>query len=219
MKNLGVVLTCLMVIFSSHFSSAQGASENGFTPRLVVYGEASNKIQADVIVAYFNVYETNYELEYDPRRIQNLQQLKIDQLGLKRYMSNPTYEGLRSAPPGTPIEMKFTSPEVYTEMMMKASEASDDQVTVSLDFAYSQVSEMKKQTAKDLLINEAMKNAKEQADKLASAAAVRLGNIIYIEEMPDYNVYNYSDEGYTLGMGLYDVMVYVKLQIQYEILK
>lgn len=217
MKNWSSLLFIAIMALSSLNIKSQSSLIGDPTPRLAAYGDAWKDLEADVIVAYLNVWDASYS-EMDPLKLQNMQRMKIDQIGLRNYMSNPTYEGLKTAPMGSAIELKFPSKASYEEAMTKASSASDENVVVSIDFSFADVSPLRKQQALDGLITEAVGNAKKQAEKMANASGVRLGSIIYVEEMPNYNVYGYNDEGYG-GYSGYSVRVSTRILLHYEIVK
>lgn len=218
MKKLHWVMSIVLLFTIILNVDAQTGFVNNQSPRVVAYGEASRDIEADAIVAYLNVWDATYS-ETDPQKMLSMQRLKIDQLGLRNYMTNPTYDGLKASPAGTPIELRFPSKSTYEDALYRASGSSDENVAVSIDFSYADVSAQKRQQAMDGLIEEAVGHAKRQADKIASASGVKLGSIVYVEELPNYNVYGYNDEGYGAYPGQYNVRISCKIQLHVEIVK
>lgn len=218
MKNL-LAFTILAIALLENVKTQAQIGTFSTSPRIIVYGEATKEVEPDVIVAYLNIYDANYDVSYDPKRLQNLQQITIDRIGCGKYMTNPTYAGLKSYTGTGGFELRFKSRAEFDETVNKCMNASTEEVTVSLDYSFAEISDVKKQQIKDQLLDLAIADGKKRADKLATGTGVRLGGVIYAEEIPDYGAYAYDGEGYGNYLNAFSVKVVVKVQLHYEILK
>src|SRR5687767_12001225 len=94
--NLNSLLIASLMTFSITASSQVGNIYE--MPRVMVQGEASTRIEADVIYAWLNIYDNNYNYDYtvpyDDKAFRKKQQEIVDKIGLKDALVSPTYAAL-----------------------------------------------------------------------------------------------------------------------------
>ncbi|MFM9984202.1 MAG: SIMPL domain-containing protein [Flavobacteriales bacterium] len=220
-------ITSLLFAGAMVLTTALRAQESNIynLPRVVVNGEASKKVEADIIYGWLNIYDNNfnydYTVPYDDKAFKKKQLEMVDKLGVKDMMVNPSYESLKAGTATSPFQLKFTSKTQFAAMQAKAAALGTEFYTVSLDFASVEISDEKRKTITDQLLDIAMVDAKSKAEKLAKGLGGVLGKPLYIEEIKDYygggGMYDYSGE--TTGMYNADMMVTItaRVSVQFEL--
>lgn len=207
------------------FTTALKAQESNIynLPRVMVNGEATKKVEADIIYGWLNIYDLNYNYDYtvpyDDKAFKKKQLELIDKLGVKDMMVSPGYDALKAGTATSPFQLKFTSKSQFTAMQAKAATLSTEFYSVALDYGSSEISDDKRKTIMDQLLDAAMADAKSKAEKLAKGLGGILGKPLYIEEIRDYYGGGY---GYGEGMeGMYnaDMMVTItaRVSVQFEL--
>lgn len=212
-------------ILISFFSTAQNNSLSD-TPRLVVYGEASVKADADVITCWLNIYDNNisydYSIPYDDKKFKKDQQAYIERLGVKDYMSNPTYANLKSYVGSGPFELKFSSKSQYEAVQKKIQDNYNESMSVSMDIAKTEISDTKRKQLYDQTLDQAVADAASKAQKMAASLKATIGTPVYIEEMRNdsYSVYPplSASYDYDYGYGNTDMQVTISSRVQLQYL-
>ncbi len=222
MKLNGLLFTAAMLC--SFFSNAQIGNIYEM-PRVLVNGEASTKVEADVIYGWLNIYDNNisydYTIPYDDKAFKKKQQEIIDRTGLKAAMVSPSYAALAAGTATGPFQVKFKSKAEFEAAQAKAMKENGENYAVSLEFSTADVSDEKRKSITNDMLDKAIVDAKAKADKLSKGLGATLGRVLYIEEVKDYYAAPAYDYGY--GEGSYlsnmDMMVTItaKVQVQYEL--
>lgn len=195
------------------------------TPRLVVYGEASVKADADVITCWLNIYDNNvsydYTIPYDDKKFKKDQQAYIERLGVKEFMSNPTYANLKGYTGSGPFELKFSSKAQYEAIQKKIQDNYNESMSVSMDIAKTEISDTKRKQLYEQTLDQAIADAASKAQRMAASLKATIGTPIYIAEeniglsvVPGYGAYDY-DYGY--GNTDMQVTIISRVQLQYLI--
>lgn len=193
-------------------------------PRVLVTGEAVNKVEADVIYGWLNIYDNmysyDYTVPYDDKAFRKKQQEIIERMGLKDALVSPGWSSVVAGTAAGPYQVKFSSRSQFEAAQSKAAAQSSEAVSVSLEFASSDVSAEKRKTITSQLLDQAIQDAKAKAEKLAKGLGGMLGKPIYIEEIRDYYAgpaYDYGMEGGYMPVNDMMVTITARVQVQYEL--
>lgn len=188
-------------------------------PRMMVYGEASIQVEADAINAYLNIYDNlnyDYSQPTDPKTTQSKQIALIERLGCKEYMITPRYVDMKTYMGAGPFELRFPTREKFEEFRGKAMMNNSEEMTVTLDYASSDLSAEKRKNLKSQMLDQALLDAKAKAEKMAKSLGVLIGLPLYVEEIMDYPSYGGEGDMYGYNPNMM-VIVSSKVQIQYEL--
>lgn len=188
-------------------------------PRMMVYGEASIQVEADAINAYLNIYDNlsyDYSQPIDPKMTQAKQIAIIERLGCKEYMITPRYVDMKSYMGSGPFELRFPTREKFEEFRGKAMMNNSEELTVTLDYASSDLSAEKRKTLKAQMLDLALTDAKAKGEKMAKSLGVLIGLPLYVEEILEYSAYTSEGDMYGYNPNMM-VTVSSKVQIQYEL--
>ncbi len=217
MKILSLTFSLLILITSQIQAQVTSVYD---TPRMMVYGEASVQVEADAIIAYLNIYDNtvnyDYTQPYDPKTTQSKQIALIERLGCKDYMTTPRYTDLKTYIGSGPFELRFPDREKFEAMRGKAALNNSEEMTVSIEYASSDVSPDKRKQLKSQMLDLALQDAKAKGDRMAKSLGVILGLPLYVEEVMDYNTYGAEGDMYGYSPNMM-VTVSSKVQIQYEL--
>jgi len=219
------VKTCLLsiaiMVSTSLISQNQVLSD---TPRLVVYGEASVKADADVITCGLNIYDNSYTYDYtqpyDDKKLKKDQQSMIERLGVKEFMTNPTYANLKGYNGTGPFEVRFNNKSQYDAVMKKIQDNYSESISVSMDIYKTEVSDAKRKQLYLQTLDQAIVDGASKAQKMATSLKATIGTPVYVEEMnitqavaPGLGVYDYD-----YGYGNVDMQVTIKSTVQLQYL-
>ncbi len=218
-KNISFAVVALMTSFPS-FAQTNSLSD---TPRLIVYGEASIKADADVITCWLNIYDNTYTYDYtqpyDDKKFKKDQQSFIERLGVKDYMSNPTFANLKSYTGTGPFELKFSNKSQYDAVMKKIQDNYNESISVSMDVYKTEVSDAKRKQLYEQTLDQAIADAASKAQKMATSLKATIGTPVYIEEVMGDSAYPaLSAYDYDYGYGSTDMQVTIKSKVQLQYL-
>lgn len=210
-------------ILVSTFSIAQTNSLSD-TPRLVVYGAASVKADADVITCWLNIYDNNvsydYTIPYDDKKFKKDQQAYMERLGVKDFMTNPTYANLKGYTGSGPFELKFSSKAQYEAIQKKIQDNYNESMSVSMDIAKTEISDAKRKQLYEQTLDQAIADGASKAQRMAASLKATIGTPIYIAEeniglsvVPGYGAYDYD-----YGYGNTDMQVTISSTVQLQYL-
>lgn len=211
-------------ILVSTISTAQNTALSD-TPRLIVYGEASVKADADLITCWLNIYDNtmtyDYTIPYDDKKFKKDQLAFIERLGVKDYMSNPTFANLKSYTGTGPFELKFSNKSQYDAVMKKIQDNYNESISVSMDVYKTEVSDAKRKQLYEQTLDQAIADAASKAQKMATSLKAAIGTPVYIEEVsgdsstlyPPLSAYDYD-----YGYGNTDMQVTIKSKVQLQYL-
>ncbi len=217
MKILSLTFSLLLLITSQLFAQVTSVYD---TPRMMVYGEASIQVEADAIIAYLNIYDNalnyDYTQPFDPKTTQSKQIALIERLDCKEYMTAPRYTDLKTYIGTGPFELRFPDRAKFEELRGKAALNNSEEMTVSIEYASSDISSEKRKQLKSQMLDLALQDAKAKGDRMAKSLGVILGLPLYVEEVMDYSTYGSDSEMYGYSPTMM-VTVSSKVQIQYEL--
>ena len=195
-------------------------------PRVMVNGEATIKVEADVIYAWLNINDNmvtyDYTTPYDDKAFKKKQQEIIDRTGLKNALVSPSYVAIASGAATSPFQLKFNSKAEFEAAQLKALKENGENYTVTLDFASAEISMEKRKTITNQMLDQAIIDARAKAERLVKGLGTSLGKVLYIEEIADYYAqgtydYGYGEGGYNIGASDMMVSISAKVQVQYEL--
>ncbi|MFN0033126.1 MAG: SIMPL domain-containing protein [Flavobacteriales bacterium] len=205
--------------------SAQAQTTNIYEmPRVSVQGEATTKVEADMIYAYLNIYDNTYSYDYttpyDDKAFKKKQQEIVEKMGVKNAMVSPTAASLMAGTAAGPFQLRFNSRAEFEAAQAKAGKENNESYSVSLEYNKAEISDEKRRTITAQMLELAMTDAKTKAEKMAKGFGAVLGRVLLIEEIKDYYAapeYNYDYDG--MYMQNMDMMVSItaRVSVQYEL--
>lgn len=210
---LSLFLTCT-------FCDAQTPSVQD-TPRIMVYGEATIEVDADVILGYLNVYDNSmsydYSAPYDAKKVLSNQIDVISKLGCKDFMINPKYDDLKNYAGAGPFELRFTSKEQFESIRQKAMMNTSEMTVITLDYHLSSISAEKRKQLEGQTLDQALVDAKSKGERMAKSLGVTIGTPLYVEEIQSYDGHGYEGQYFGIEGQNMKVIVISKVQVQYQI--
>lgn len=217
-----ILLLTLMMSTNAAFAQSGSIYE---IPRVVVYGENTIEVEAESVSCWLNIvdnsliYDYSGSDTYDPKRWKIKQQTMLDQLGVKDYMVNPTYAGLKGYLGSGPYELKFTTKAQYESVLAKVQTASNEETAVYMEISKTDISAEKRKAITNQTVDAAIADAKAKAERLTKGLGAILGSPILIEEIASPNYYDYGAEAYGEIPGGFLIKITSRVQVQFELKK
>lgn len=217
--NKFILTTAVFFVFLQNQAQAQ-TNTAPMVPHMAVYGESSIEVDADRVTCYLNIYDNtasyDYTEPYDDKLFTSKQMLLIDKLGCREFMTNPKSESLKTYTGAGPYELKFNNAAQYEAILAKVQTNSSDEMTVSLDYVSSEISDDKRKKIQSDMLDLALTEAKIKAERMAKSLSVQLGLPLSVDEMDTVNLYGFESEMYSGYSGM-KVKVRAKVLVSYEL--